>query len=146
MKDNSFLPEFGEDDVLSFPAKNQPLMFRVGNFREALKTAFRDNSQVRYALCEILKSQGFQVDTIGTWSEYNFYTDGSWFEEGIGCQSLKIGAKGWQKGKIKLKVCLEFIPDASEVEKIPDSSNLEITEPESPLDDLRQMLNQENQH
>ena len=57
------------------------------------------------------------------------------------CQILKIGGKGWQKGKLKInvcispqgrnldKVCLEFCPD-------------EQIEPESPLDDIRKLVEQ----
>ena len=56
------------------------------------------------------------------------------------CQLLKIGGKGWQIGKIKIKISispngkystyvdLEFCPNEPEI-------------PESPLDDLRQSLN-----
>ena len=54
------------------------------------------------------------------------------------CQLLKIGGKGWQKGKLKIqicraskgtqhKVCLEFCPD-------------EPIEMESPLDDIRKLV------
>jgi len=50
------------------------------------------------------------------------------------CHLLKIGSKGWEKGKLKIqviykgetKVSLEFSPD-------------EPPKPESPLDDLRQL-------
>lgn len=51
-----------------------------------------------------------------------------WFVEGIGCEILKPGSKGWQKGKVKLhiNVTVEFCPDEPEIE-----------EPESPLDDFR---------
>ena len=57
------------------------------------------------------------------------------------CQILKIGGKGWQKGKLKInvcispqgrnldKVCLEFCPD-------------EQIEQESPLDDIRRLVEQ----
>ncbi len=56
------------------------------------------------------------------------------------CQILQIGAKGWKKGKLKIlisispineklnKIHLEFCPEEPET-------------PESPLDDLRQSLN-----
>ena len=50
-----------------------------------------------------------------------------WFEDGEKCEILKAGSKGWQTGKLKLKInlSLEFIPD-------------EIEEVKSPLDDIRQ--------
>ena len=52
----------------------------------------------------------------------------------LDCQFLKIGSKGWEKGRVKIqvihkgdiKVYLEFSPD-------------EPPKPESPLDDLRQL-------
>ncbi len=47
-----------------------------------------------------------------------------WFYESVDCQVLKPGSKRWQKGRIR--ITLEFCPD----------------EPESPLDDIRQQLQQ----
>ncbi len=45
-----------------------------------------------------------------------------WFSDGIDCEVLKIGSKGWQKGKVKinLQVSLEFCPDEPEIEETPD--------------------------
>ncbi|WP_016949862.1 KGK domain-containing protein [Anabaena sp. PCC 7108] len=45
--------------------------------------------------------------------------------EGAACEFLSINGGGWRKGKLKLKMELEFVPD----------------EPESQLDDLRSDLN-----
>jgi hypothetical protein len=64
-----------------------------------------------------------------------------WFNNGIDCEILNLGAKNWKKGRVKIKISVEFY-----VEEETDSSNKEVSEPESPLDDLRQMLNQENPH
>lgn len=65
----------------------------------------------------------------------------NWFFDGIDCEVLKIGSKGWQKGKVKinLQVSLEFCPDEPEIEETPVSN-----EPESPLDDIRRLINQDN--
>jgi hypothetical protein len=43
-----------------------------------------------------------------------------WINNGVDCQILKP-SKNWQKGKLRMKVSLEFCPD----------------KPESPLDDYR---------
>jgi len=51
---------------------------------------------------------------------------------GVYCEILQPG-KNWQEGKLRIKVTLEFCPDEPEIE--------EIKEPESPLDDLRRMIN-----
>ena len=47
-----------------------------------------------------------------------------YYGKGLNSEVLKLGAKGWQKGKVR--ITLEFCPD----------------EPESPLGDLRQQLKQ----
>ena len=67
-----------------------------------------------------------------------------WFDDGLDCAILKPGAKGWQKGTVRIKVILEFCPDEPEVEETPPNEQPEISEPESPLDDLRQLINQNN--
>lgn len=41
-------------------------------------------------------------------------------DDAIDCEVLRLGAKGWQKGKVR--ITLQFCPD----------------QPESPLDDIRQ--------
>ena len=63
-----------------------------------------------------------------------------WFSEGIDCEVIKINTQGWQKGKVRLAI--EFCPDEPEIEETPTE---EIPHPESPLDDLRQMINKETQ-
>ena len=47
-----------------------------------------------------------------------------WFEDGVDCEILKLYNKGWTKGKLKIKVTLEFCPD----------------ELESPLAEVRQTI------
>lgn len=49
-----------------------------------------------------------------------------WEFEGVKCEVLKPGGN-WQKGKVRMKITLEFCPD-------------EPTQPPSPLDDLRQQM------
>ena len=65
----------------------------------------------------------------------------NWFSQGVPCEVLRLDAKGWRKGKVRLAI--EFLPDELEVEETPETN--EIEQPESPLDDLRQMINPENQ-
>jgi hypothetical protein len=57
------------------------------------------------------------------------------FHGGLDCQILEIGAEGWRKGK--LKIVLEFVPE--EAEKTQSS---EVEQPESPLDEIRQMVDE----
>ncbi|EDX72749.1 KGK domain superfamily [Coleofasciculus chthonoplastes PCC 7420] len=67
----------------------------------------------------------------------------NWWNQGIQCQVLTHEGKGWQNGKVRLT--LEFCPDEPEIEETSASNEPEIPQPESPLDDLRQRINQENQ-
>ncbi|MGE5659748.1 MAG: KGK domain-containing protein [Actinomycetota bacterium] len=65
-------------------------------------------------------------------------------KEGIPGQALRFGKKGWEKGKLRAKITVEFCPDEPEPEETPSSKPSAITPPESPLDDLRrQLFNQE---
>jgi hypothetical protein len=57
-------------------------------------------------------------------------------QEGIDCQVLKIGSKGWQKGKVQIEVNKNFKSGEAQtsIKFCPD----EPLEPKSPLDDIRQ--------
>lgn len=62
--------------------------------------------------------------------QFNFLKD---------CQILKIGDKGWQKGKLKINICITT--NQSRLDKVflefcPD----EAIEHESPLDDIRKLV------
>ncbi|MBD2436764.1 KGK domain-containing protein [Nostoc sp. FACHB-110] len=64
------------------------------------------------------------------------------FKEGIDCQILTLGSQNWKKGKVKFNLSIEFyIEDDLETT---NSNNLNFTEPESPFDDLRRMIHEEN--
>lgn len=64
----------------------------------------------------------------------------SWFNKGIDCEVMSL-SKGWQKGKIRIKVTLEFCPNEPEIEE-PDAINhTKNNQVKSPLDDIRQMVN-----
>ena len=70
-----------------------------------------------------------------TWTE----DKEQWFRDGLDCKMLKPGAKSWQRGKVR--ITLEFAPEILEVE----SSELENSKSESPLDDIRQRISKDTQ-
>jgi len=51
--------------------------------------------------------------------------------DGLQCQALRLGAKDWQSGRLKLK--LQFEPD------LPDSEELDVANSDSPLDEIRRL-------
>jgi hypothetical protein len=67
----------------------------------------------------------------------------NWFSQGVDCEVLKLDAKRWQKGKVR--IILEFCPDNPEISESPsrNSDQVDMNLSEAPLDDLRQMLNLE---
>ena len=83
----------------------------------------------------------------------NILGDINWESKVIDCEMLKIGSQAWQKGKLRIKASIERVAKDNDPQKqittnvslefSPDTP--EITPPESPLDDLRQMINQETQ-
>ena len=119
-----------KDTVVSFFSS----MFKVGELVSVAMDVFRDKGLEE--LNNRLTSLGKGKIPIGK-STYE------WFNNGTGCELLSPGAKGWQKGKVRIKVILEFCPDEPEVEEAAPCS--EILQPESSLDDIRQMMNQETQ-
>ncbi len=61
-----------------------------------------------------------------------------WFGEGLGCKLLKPGAKTWQRGKVR--ITLEFCPEALEVAESSPNNGLQSGKLISPLDEIRQMM------
>jgi hypothetical protein len=62
----------------------------------------------------------------------NYYKDRKkWIEEGLDCELLNLGDSQWKKGKVRVKMSVEFIPDE------PESSDYQ-----SPLDEIRQEMQQ----
>ncbi len=62
---------------------------------------------------------------------------------GLEGKALQFGAKGWQKGKVRVRLVIEFCPDEPEAEEITKDNELSSKSTESPLDDLRQIMNED---
>ena len=114
---NKYLSECDPKDVISF---NNEQWASVSKFAENIRRAFL-NSGISTMASYIAKNSEFK-DT-------NYISN--WFTQGQKCEILRAGSKGWQKGKLKINVTLEFIPDEPE-------ENI------SPLDDIRQADNNSN--
>src|SRR6476646_9451409 len=104
-EENLFLQNCSDDDALAFSSR----MFKAGKLREKLWLVLTNS--IASNLYTNLKEQGIEIHpgyenrSMAAWK---------WFMQGLECEILKIGSQGWQKGKLKLKVCLEFIPDEPE--------------------------------
>ncbi|WP_421655761.1 KGK domain-containing protein [Leptothermofonsia sp. ETS-13] len=102
-----------DDDEVLFVSVGRVLMtnptFKVGEFIDALAQAISDREQ--------------------DWDDANE----GWFGNGLECEALRFGTKGWQRGKVRIR--LEFCPDQDPTPKLLDSRRKERRPSELP--DLR---------
>jgi len=141
MEDKLDLHNCGNDDALSLGNA----MLKVEKLKETVNGVLTEYG-LGETLSNSLSRQNLNID-VGLTTDKTRYLYEKWFGEGIECEILRVGAHGWKKGKIKLKlnVTIEFCPDEPEVEDTPKNNQSETSKPESPLDDLRrQLLNHEN--
>ncbi|QKQ74112.1 KGK domain-containing protein [Nostoc sp. TCL240-02] len=113
-------------DVLDFGDNT----YKIAKFKQAMDTSF--NSTLENTLNEELSKQGVDIKES---------PNVNWFQEGIDCEILTLGSKSWKKGKVEIKISVEFYVVEEDVE-IPNNENSEIAELESPLDDLRRMIHE----
>jgi len=68
-----------------------------------------------------------------------------WVAEGVTAKTLRYGAKDWQQGKVRMRIVVEFCPDEPKIEEIAEPNEPEsLSEPESPLDEIRRMIDEPN--
>lgn len=87
-----------EDDEVLFISVGRVLMmnptFKVGEFIDALAQAISDREP--------------------DWDDANE----GWFGDGLDCEALRLSARGWQRGRVRIR--LEFCPDQDPAPKLLD--------------------------
>ncbi|MEA5497528.1 KGK domain-containing protein [Limnoraphis robusta Tam1] len=122
MEDNVISQNCNDDDVLLFEDEAHKVStFQYKVFRVLINRIYN-------TFVDGLIAEGVTEAKIEHSDDFK-YPNAEWFNNGKECEILKLGSKGWQKGKVRLKIIVEFCPDEPEV-----------SEPESPLDSLRQKL------
>jgi hypothetical protein len=116
MEFNDYLNNCQEDDVFCYQ-DNQ--LYKINKIKNTFQYACFDRTS--HHIFEELKRNEVKISEL------------SLFKDGVDCKILKAGSNGWQEGKLRLKVTLEFCPNEPEV-----------TKPESPLDDIRQEMNKDS--
>lgn len=120
MEDKFKLIDFNEDDVIEC----NDLIYKVSKLKKALEQMGSD-THFLLSLWEALRRQ-----KIYYLQDRHYNTE--CFKEGMDVKILNLGSKFWKKGKLKFKLSIEFYLEEEDTQ---------ITEPESPLDDLRRMMN-----
>jgi hypothetical protein len=127
------------DDVISF--RNHT--FKIGEFKAKLIQEFRSKEQ---------SNEITRIDSISISGMPINLGEINWKSIIIDCELLRLGSQSWQNGKCRLQVHIKSRDESGtrrqglievDLEFCPDEPP--ISEPESPLDDLRQMINQETQ-
>ncbi|MEG4998111.1 KGK domain-containing protein [Microcoleus sp. B4-D4] len=124
----------GEDDVLLLGKAT----FTVRRLKELAASQFRKILDIRIKdglvdFSDMMRELQINEETQIMGGNINWKTS----QQGIDCQLLKIGSKGWQKGKIQIEINggLEFSGKTqTSIKFFPD----EPPKQKSPLDDIRQ--------
>ncbi|MFN9175995.1 MAG: KGK domain-containing protein [Synechocystis sp.] len=101
------------------------------NFTENLQNRFVTSNPttkvqtiINNLICQILN-----VRRLTDLDDRHYKTRKKWIEEGINCERLNPGDPQWKKGKVRVRVVVEFAPDE------PESPDYQ-----SPLDEIRQEM------
>ena len=118
MENNFELKQCSENDALEFKSGT----YRIKKILETISQIF--TGKLSEQLCESLRGRkvdiypGNSVSRTGR-SCTTLYSN--YFTKGVDCEILRVGGQSWEKGKFKINISLEFIPDDTE----------------SPLDEVR---------
>jgi hypothetical protein len=132
-----------DDDVLLFNKDT----FTVGRFKELVREDFYNKFNLSGTFSD--KSFFSMLDTFKNLSVGAVkcqLDELNWSTIIQNYQILRIGSKGWQKGKIRIQICIKFIYpyNLDKFQVFLEFCADEPTEPESPLDDLRQLPEYKN--
>lgn len=112
---NNLIPyDCGDDDVIAFGEA----MFRSGKLKKAIGQSF--DGSVGRAIDQKLRQHGLEIPIrmIGSTRLANEHCQ--WFDEGINCEILDLATRRWCKGKVKVRVAVEFsIEDTEETMLLP---------------------------
>jgi hypothetical protein len=117
---NNYVKNLRDDDVISLSGK----LYKLGEVKDSINDFIesKEYDRMPYYLSEKFRGDKIQVSHQDS---LNLLADG------VDSEILRIAANGWKKGKFKIKVVVEFIPDESE-----------IPEYQSPLDEIRREMQQ----
>ncbi len=115
MTNNFQLQGLDKNDVVDFNGDT----YRIQKIIDSLSEQVRN--QLGQSLHHQLSRQGIQIHQYA-----------SCFTSGVDCQVLRVDRPNWQKGKFKLHISMEFIPEDPELEN------------KSELDAVRETINNQN--
>ncbi|BAU66460.1 hypothetical protein STA3757_38650 [Stanieria sp. NIES-3757] len=140
MELNKFLEQCNDNDVLAVENK----LFKIGHVINAIRTAFL--TKVPDTLYECLKNSNVDIQPMRGFRYHSRQTGDSyrqdntlWFTEGIDAEILEPNFNSWKKGKIRMRVVLEFCPDEPEEKENINNHKID----NNSLDDIRSTISQQ---
>lgn len=115
------------NSVISLP---EGKIFKIGKLLERVNALFRQSTLLQ--LPENLHKEGFA--RLSIFSGKGCWNTQYWNEEGVEAEILEPESDGWKKGKVRMRVVLEFCPD--EPEEIVTDNNSE----NNSLDNIRKNI------
>ncbi|MEQ8976006.1 MAG: KGK domain-containing protein [Coleofasciculus sp. C1-SOL-03] len=154
MDDNFKILDLNDEDVLYF---SDDSLFKFGYFKKKIKSEIQTRTTSQRTI-NAIRNQ------FTNWSINNFHGCQAnditikvlLPSDAKECEILRLGYQRWQKGKLLVEVDLNYSAVSDEPNNQPQweiqeinfyfkPDEPEISQPESPLDDLRQRINQDNQ-
>jgi hypothetical protein len=131
-----------DDDVLSFNKDT----FTVARFQELAREDFYNKFQLYFTINNSNSSMISTFNKLSLGAVKCQLDELNWNTTIQNFQILRIGSNGWQKGKLRIQICINLISplDRNKVQVFLEFCPDELTEPESPLDDLRQLPEYQN--
>jgi hypothetical protein len=121
IEDNFYSNGCSDDDVISLYGK----FYKVEALKAELNKFLQgeDKYSAPYGLSQTLNNFEIRIDQSKALA---LLTDGT------DSEILKVASSGWKKGRFKLKMAIEFIPDEPQIQ-----DELNSSEYKSPLDEIR---------
>lgn len=121
---------------------DMPFSVDIDNYDDANVVSFDSTvthkiGKIKAAIKQLSRSHGPLDQHLANEFKTSLGTSNWWFAPGTDCEILKVGGKGWKKGKVKLKIVVEFYPDEPEFENLSKSNKQEVNQVEQSLDDIR---------
>ncbi|BAY18380.1 hypothetical protein NIES21_42260 [Anabaenopsis circularis NIES-21] len=124
--EDTFKPiECNDDDVIEVGDNT----YKISRLKFGLNQS--SNQSLAQKLQQELHHERIQLSSVNMFSQ-----------QGINCKILTLGYKRWKKGKLKVSLSIEFYIE--ENVEITNNNDLDINDPQSPLDDLRRMIHEES--
>lgn len=106
-ENNLDMQSFDDNDVIAFKDGTVKLV----RLRRALDVAL--SSKLPDALVDSLTTQKLLLNADRYFRESRAWgsRDDGWFREGVECEILQLGESHWRKGKLRLRVVVEFVAE-----------------------------------